>query len=246
MRRLGAGSPPLHRFRLGLEFAVSGPPRGGRHDRAARRARPHRSPSSSGCPSGCSRARRRLVRAVGRQAAGRTGVKGDADPGRGADRAARGVRRGRASRRGRPARRRRSRASASGKQFDPAICGAAVRRARRDPRRPRLGADLGRGDRGRARARGHALGRAVRRGARGDRELRRPQVAVHARTLACGRGARGRGRRAARAAGRRGAACCDAPASSTTSAGSASRTRSGTSAGRSARASGSASGCIPT
>ena len=39
MRKLGAGNPPLHRFRLGLEFVALGSPRGGRHDRAPRRDR---------------------------------------------------------------------------------------------------------------------------------------------------------------------------------------------------------------
>ena len=45
------GSPPLHRFRVGLEFAALGPPRGRRHARPARRAGARRWPSSSGCPT---------------------------------------------------------------------------------------------------------------------------------------------------------------------------------------------------
>ena len=51
--------------------------------------------------------------------------------------------------------------------------------------------DLGRGDRRRAGARRRALGRALRRRAPGDRELRRPQVAVHPRPRARGRRPRG-------------------------------------------------------
>ena len=80
----------------------------------------------------------------------------------------------------------------------------------------------------------------LRRGTRGHRELRRPQVAVLARPLARSRRARRRGRRAARTGARRRCARCGAPASSTTSGGSACRTRSGTRRGRSGPASGSA------
>ena len=38
LRLVGRGNPPLHRFRVGLEFALSGSPRTGRDDRAARGA----------------------------------------------------------------------------------------------------------------------------------------------------------------------------------------------------------------
>ena len=53
---------------------------------------------------------------------------------------------------------------------------------------------LGRGDRRRAGARGRACRATVRRRARRDRRLRRPQVAVHARSLARRRRPRGGGR----------------------------------------------------
>ena len=127
-----------------------------------------------------------------------------------------------------------------------------ARRARLRATRTRSSAGLdsvehvGRGDRRRAGARGRAVRRPVRRRAGGDRQLRRPEVAVHARPLARGRRSRRRSRR--RSSGCRTTRCarCAAPGSCTTSAGSACRTRSGTSAGRSARASGSACGCTRT
>ena len=51
VRLLGAGGPPLHRVRTGLEFAVSRPPRRRRHARPARGARRRARPSSSVCPT---------------------------------------------------------------------------------------------------------------------------------------------------------------------------------------------------
>ena len=154
------------------------------------------------------------------------------DPARGAARAARRVRRGRAPRR----RRRRGAGARAGAARRPVRPRALRPRRRRGARalagldtvgtwdavidaEPALAVMLAR--------------RAVRRRAARDRELRRPEVAVHARP-------RARGRRARRARGRRARAARarddDAArrASCTTSAGSASRTRSGTSAGRSA------------
>ena len=68
--------------------------------------------------------------------------------------------------------------------------------------------DVGCGDRGGALARGRAHGRAVRRGATGDRELRRPEVALLPRARARGGRSRRRGWLAAGLHGSRGA---DAP-----------------------------------
>ena len=63
----GPGSPPLHRFRVGLEFVVSGHRERRRHDRPARRRWRARWPSSSGCRTRCRTALGGVVRAVGRQ-----------------------------------------------------------------------------------------------------------------------------------------------------------------------------------
>ena len=152
MRRIGAGNPPLHRFRIGLEFVDLRAPRRGRHDRPARRhgtcARRAARPSRRG-----RRGSRRLVRDLERQGlAGERAGRGDPDCG--PHRATRGVPRGRVSgRRGRGARElaRKRR----GRQFDPALC-ALVCDDADDPRGARDGADVGRSDRGRAGARGRA------------------------------------------------------------------------------------------
>ena len=61
MRLVGAGNPPLHRFRVGLEFAVSGHRDGRRDDRPARRA-----------GAGASRAARPARPASGRRSGPRT------------------------------------------------------------------------------------------------------------------------------------------------------------------------------
>ena len=109
-----------------------------RDDRAARGAGPRSLAEQLGLPDG----------GAGRPSARRTssgtgaGWPGSLQrrrgPGRGAARPARGVRRGGApGRRGRAPRRRWPRKRA-GAQFDPTLCGAAVRRRRGDPRRPRL------------------------------------------------------------------------------------------------------------
>ena len=89
--------------------------------------------------------------------------------------------------------------------------------------------------------------RRVRRGAAGDQSLRRSEVAVHDRALRGGRRARdGRPRTTARSLPMTKRGCCTAPGWSTTSAGSACRTRSGTSVGRSGPANGNASACTRT
>ena len=88
--------------------------------------------------------------------------------------------------------------------------------------------------------------RPVRRGAAGHRQLRRPQVAVHARPLPGRRRAGRRGRRRARARPRRGHGPSGGPASSTGSAGSACRTASGTSRARWPPANGNGCGCSRT
>ena len=203
------------------------------------------SASSSGCPTQVLDALGGGLRAVGRaRVAGR--AEGRGRSARVPARPAGGVRRGRAPGRRESRRRRALARKRAGKQFDPALAELMRRRGGDDPRRPRLGRDLGGGDRGRAGARGRAVWRALRRCAAGDRELRRPEVAVHPRSRARGRRSRRRGRGTARAV-RTTTRCerCGAPGSSTTSAGSVSRTRSGTSAGRSAPASGSACALHP-
>ena len=85
--------------------------------------------------------------------------------------------------------------------------------------------------------------RRVRRGAGGDRPLRRPEVAVHARATRKRSPTLAPRPRARPGLPRRGAARCAGPAWCTTWAGSACRTRSGTSPARSAQASGSGSAC---
>ena len=111
-----------------------------------------------GLPDAVQQARRRVLRAVGRPGVAGE-LEGDAVPI--ASRLAQlaeyvevAHRLGGAGARGAMARER------AGTQFDPDARGAAVRRRRGDPGRPRRGADLGRGDRGRARARRPAVGRA--------------------------------------------------------------------------------------
>ena len=51
MRMIGSGNPPLHRFRVGLEFARLGPPRGGRHDQPPRRAGRLAGRAARACPT---------------------------------------------------------------------------------------------------------------------------------------------------------------------------------------------------
>ena len=120
MRRLGPGSPPLHRFRLGLDVRALGPPRGRPHDRPPRR--------DGARARGAARAAR--TRCSTRSSAAYEMWDGKGWPGELAGEAiplaARlaqlgGVRRGRA-----PRRRRRggrgARAGAPRRQFDPTLC----------------------------------------------------------------------------------------------------------------------------
>ena len=139
---VGSGNPPLHRFRVGLEFAISG-----RRDldgmiaqHAALRAGAGRAARSAGGSAGSGRL---LVRAVGRQGLARRSG-GREDPGRGTADAVRGVRRGRAPgrRRRRGARARRSGAAA---RSSTRRCCAALRAdpegdSRRDSTPPTPGA----------------------------------------------------------------------------------------------------------
>ena len=134
----------------------------------------------------------------------------------------------------------------AGTQFDPNLADAHVLRRRADLRRARRSRNLGGGDRRRAGAPARPLRGRVRRRAARDRGFHRPEVAVHPRTCACGRRARGRGRRHGSTSPRRRFGRCGAPGSFTTSGGSASRTRSGTSPARSAPASGSGCGFTRT
>ena len=240
---VGSGNPPLHRFRVGLEFAVSG-----RRDLDGMVARHSAIAQALAERLGLPEEVQEAVGASYEQWDGKGwpgGLAGDRDPDRGAPGAVRGVRRGRA-----PARRRRSSASrwpsgAPGCSSIPALAAPCAPIPDEILGGLDSGRHLERGDRRRARPARHALRRRLRPGAARDRGLRRPQVAVHARACPRRGGARGRDRRAARPGGGRDARCCAAPASSTTSGGSASRTRSGTSRARSARASGSACGCTP-
>ena len=203
LRLLGSGSPPLHRFRVVVEFAVSGPPRARRDDRPARRPGPR--------ARGAARIRRAGVRGsrLRLRAVGRARLAGQARRAR-RSRLRRGSRSSPSSSR--------SPTASAGVEAATALATTSQREAVRS--RPRSAplrrrgaifegldavAHLGRGDRRRAGARGRAHGRPVRRRPGGDRELRRPEVAVHARPLARRRRARRRSRRAARAPRRPGA-----------------------------------------
>ena len=184
MRRLGAGRPPLRRFRVGLEFALSG------HREVDQMIAQHA----------------RIARSLGEQLELPDGVlvalaaayemwdgsgwpgelKGEAIPI--ASRIAQlaefvevAHRSGGIEAATRLARTR------SGSQFDPRLADRLCADAERDPRRARRAADLAGGDRARAGTRDRPLRRSLRRRAARDRELRRPQVPVHARPCARGR-----------------------------------------------------------
>ena len=134
---LGAGQPPLHRFRIGLEFADLGPPGRRRHDRPARGHGARRSAEQLGLAE--RRARRRSARPTssGTARAGPGTLRGEAVPIAVADRRSSpsssrwptaGRRRGGA--RARPPR--------SGQQFDPDARRTLCRtHADDDPRRAR-------------------------------------------------------------------------------------------------------------
>ena len=242
MRRLGSGNPPLHRFRVGLEFALSG------HrevdDMIAHHAAMARTLGEQlGLPD-------EVLEALGaayEQWDGRGwpgGLEGEDVPI--ASRLAQLA----SSSRSRTAsaasrRRRRSPASARGKQFDPALASCSCAEA------DMILAGLDSVGTWDAVIDAEPALAVVLSGERFDAallaianfvDLKSPYTLGHARAVA---------ELAAAAGARLGlpdAACarCAAPASCTTSAGSASRTRSGTSPGRSAPASGSACGCTRT
>ena len=245
LRMIGAGNPPLHRFRVGLEFALSGRREvdgmidhhaalavlAGRAARAVRRR------------AGGGRVR---VRAVGRPRLARR-----AEP-------ATTSRWPRAS----PASPTTSRwptawaastprgswrAAGSGRQFDPALCRGDLRRGRDDPCGARRRRHLGRGDRRRAGARGgaRAPSRSTRRCAAVANfvDLKSPYSLGHAGAVADLAGDAGRRLGLSERRGRRAAA---GRARARPRPARASPTRSGTSPGRSAPASGSGCACTPT
>ncbi len=158
---LGAGNPPLHRFRLGLEFALSG--RRELDGMVAHHADMARALAEQlELPDD-------VLESLGKayeqwDGRGWPGeLAGDERPARGD-----GSRRWPSSSRSRtasaaPTRRRRSPARRSGSQFDPQLAAIVCDAGRDDPRRPRLGRDVGGGDRRRAGARGDAHRRPVRR-----------------------------------------------------------------------------------
>ena len=177
----GRGQPAAAPLPHGPRVRHLGPPRGGRDDRAPRRRRAHAGRAARAAGGGARRPRLGL-RDVGRQGlAGRVG--GRADPAGGPVGGAGRVRRGRPPRR-RGGSRDRAGAQAQRQAVRPGRRGVPVRGPRGDPRRPRRRRHLARRDRRRARPRRRALGRAVRRGPDRDRELRRSQVALHARACA--------------------------------------------------------------
>ena len=145
------GNPPLHRFRVGLEFALSRPPRPRRHDRAATPRSPRTLAAELGLPEAVldARSARRTSSGTGR--AGRASCAGDDDPDRGAPRAARRVRRGRPSRR-RRARRRVALARERARARSSTRRSSTLLRADAETMFADLDAvdDLGRGDRRRA------------------------------------------------------------------------------------------------
>ena len=197
MRQLGSGHPPLHRFRLGLEFALSG------HREVDGMIAHHAAIARTmaeqlSLPDEVARGDRRCVRALGRARLARRA-------------------RGRATSRSPHASRRSPSTSRS-------PTGSAASAAARKLARERRGGDfdpgladlveaegdvilsgldavgvVGRGDRCRARAGGRARRGALRRRAARDRELRRPEVAVLPRSRPRRLRARRGGRRAARA-----------------------------------------------
>ena len=241
MRRLGSGNPPLHRFRVGLEFALSG--RKEVDDMMAHHAAIARSLGDElGLPVEVAEA----LGAAYEQWDGRgwpAGLEGEAVPlaarlaqlGEYLEVAHRvgGVEAAKALARKR-----------GGKQFDPAL--AALVCAEADM----LLSDLDSVGTWDAVIEAEPALAVVLSGEQFDAallaianfvDLKSPYTLGHAQRR---RRSRGRGGGAARVAGRRACGRCVARVSCTISDGSASRTRSGTSAGHSARASWSACGCI--
>ena len=212
---------------------------------AARRARPRARRAARPARGGARRARR-LVRTMGRTRLARASWPVTRSPSRPASCSSRSSSRSRTASVGSTPRSR-SPSAGAGTQFDPLLVDTLRLDAAKvfgHDRRRRL---VGRGHRRRARHLAialtdaecddalRAIGRFV--------DLKSPYTLGHSRRR---RRARGRGRSPARAAERRGAHRCTAPDWSTTSAGSACRTRSGTSAARSAPASGNGCACTRT
>ena len=104
------GSPPLHRFRIGLEFALRRSPRGRRHDRPARPPGAQRWASELGLPDAVLTRLGQLLRALGRAGLARR-ARRRRHPARLTHRPARRVRRGRP-----PHRRRRGGAVGAGQR----------------------------------------------------------------------------------------------------------------------------------
>ena len=240
MRLLGSGNPPLHRFRSGLEFAVSGhrdlDGMIAHHAQMARvaggaaRAARRRCWTRSAAPTSSGTAR------LAGQALGRGGA--PAEP----DRAARRVRGG-----GLPRRRRRSRPGARARPRRQAVRSLADR-AHRAATRDLILSGIDEVDTWEAVIAAEPALAVVLSGERFDAalaaianfiDLKSPYTLGHARG---GRRAGGGGGPPSWGSRRARSARSGVPGWCTTSAGSGYRTRSGTSAGRSAWASGSGSG----
>ena len=188
MRLVGSGNPPLHRFRVGLDFAISGHREVDGDDRPARRARPRRWPSSSACRTPCRRPSARRT-SVGTATAGRAGSRATRSRSRRGSRSSRSSSRSRTASAGSTAARR---SRGSGRD---AVRSRPRRRccASTPTRSSATSTRHARGTRSSAPSRrsacalsGDEFDAALRRG----RRLRRPEVAVHARPRARGRGAR--------------------------------------------------------
>ena len=156
------------------------PPRDGRHDHPARRDGADAGRAARAAAGRCStRSAAPYEQWDGRGWPGE--LAGRARPARGPRRAAGGVRRGRppvGGVDGGEGARPQARGHAVRPRAGRVLCAPTAHTILDGPRR---GRDVGRGDRCRAGARGRALGGALRRGAAGDRQLRRSEVALHAR-----------------------------------------------------------------
>ena len=189
-----SGNPPLHRLRVGLAFAIVRPQGARRHVRPARRAGRASLAEQLGLPGRRASRPAQRVRAVGRARLAER-ARGRRDPARRAHRrSSRSTSRWRTGSAASTARRR-WRAGARARSSIPRSrrCSAPT------PRRIFGGLDaVGTWDAvidAEPALAVRAHGRALRRGARGDRELRRPEVALLARPLARRRRPRRRGRR---------------------------------------------------
>ena len=151
------GSPPLHRFRLGLEFAISGHRDvDGMIDQHAALAR--ELAAQLGLPGGGAATRWARPTSGGTARAGRASSPASDDPDRGTGGAARRVHGGRPPRRWRRGARARWPRSAQRQAVRPRAGSLVLRGRRRDPRRARHDRDVDDGDRQRARARRPPVG----------------------------------------------------------------------------------------